>query len=223
MCHIFKEFLWQYLEVYVDDLCVHSKNRSKASTTEKCEKSFEKLKNALISLPILRALDWMKMFHVHVDASNFAIGCILAQLGEHNMDFSISYAIKKLISGENNYMTKKREGPHMIYVVKEFRHYLLANKFVSYTQTHQASLYLVNNLCNTGHIVQWFIILLDFDFTFFVKKGSTHQRDDLLSWLTNGKWAVGVDDDLLDEYLFNVEMAPSSSKDFVPFMKLGCL
>ena len=27
MCHIFKEFLKKLLEVYVDDLCVHSKQR----------------------------------------------------------------------------------------------------------------------------------------------------------------------------------------------------
>ena len=28
MCHIFREFLRQFLEVYVDDLCVHSRNRT---------------------------------------------------------------------------------------------------------------------------------------------------------------------------------------------------
>ena len=28
MCHIFREFLRIFLEVYVDDLCVHSKQRS---------------------------------------------------------------------------------------------------------------------------------------------------------------------------------------------------
>ena len=68
--------------------------------TEECDVAFEKLQNALISAPILRAPDWNKIFHVHVDASNFAIGCVLAQPGEHNMDFPISYASRQLNSAE---------------------------------------------------------------------------------------------------------------------------
>ena len=59
--------------------------------TEECDEVFEKLRNALTSAPILRAPDWNKIFLVHVDASNFAIGCVLAQQGEHNMDFRFSY------------------------------------------------------------------------------------------------------------------------------------
>ena len=46
--------------------------------TEECEESFHKLKIVLSTTPILRAPDWNIIFHVHVDASNFAIGAILA-------------------------------------------------------------------------------------------------------------------------------------------------
>ena len=60
--------------------------------TEECEKSFQKLKNALISAPILKAPNWDLVFHVHIDASAYAIGCILAQPHENNMDFPMSYA-----------------------------------------------------------------------------------------------------------------------------------
>ena len=43
--------------------------------TYECKISFNKLKEALVSAPILKALDWNKGFHVHdVDASAFAIG-----------------------------------------------------------------------------------------------------------------------------------------------------
>ena len=60
--------------------------------TIECEVSFDKLKKALTSAPILRAPVWDKIFHVHIDASAYAIGCILAQPGEHNKDFPIAYA-----------------------------------------------------------------------------------------------------------------------------------
>ena len=80
--------------------------------------------------PILWAPDWNEIFHVHIDASNVAIGYILAQPSEHNMDFHVSYASRQLNSAEKNYTTIEQEGLGMIYAVKKYRHYLLFNKFV---------------------------------------------------------------------------------------------
>ena len=140
---------------------------------------------------------------MHVDASKFAIGYILAQLGENKMNFPVSYASRQLNEVEKNYTTTEREGLGMVYIVKKFRHYLLANKFMFFTD-HQALLYLMNKPCNTGRIVRWFLILLEFDFTIVVKKGITHQRVDHLSRLINGEAPIGVNDDLPDAYLFNV-------------------
>lgn len=79
------------------------------------------------------------------------------------MDFPISYASQQLISVEKNYTTTKREGLGMVFRVKKFRNYLLANKFVFFTH-HQALWYLVNKPCNTGRMVRWFVILFEFDF-----------------------------------------------------------
>ena len=89
----------------------------------------------------------------------------------------------------------------MIFAIKKYRHYLLSNKFVFFTD-HQALLYLVNKPCNTGKIVQWFLILLEFDFMVVVKQGKTHLRADHLSRMIHGEKPKGVDDDLPDAYLF---------------------
>ena len=105
----------------------------------------------------------------------------------------------------------------MICAMKKFRHYLLANKFVFFTD-HQALLYLVNKPCNTGCIVRWFLILLEFDFTVVVKKGITHQRVDHLSRLIHGEAPDGIPDDLPDAYLFNIEMIPEWSVQIVPML-----
>ncbi|MCO5571930.1 hypothetical protein L7F22_025681 [Adiantum nelumboides] len=188
--------------------------------TDECEESFNKLKQALTSAPILKAPDWDKIFHVHVDASNFAIGCILAQLGDGNIDFPISYASRQLNVAEKNYTTTEREGLGLIYAVKKYRHYLLANKFV-FVVDQQALLYLVNNPCNTGQIVRWFIILLEFDFTVVVKKGTTHQRAHHLSRIVSREPPKGVKDDLPDAYLFFVEMIPRWSKSIVSLMTIA--
>ena len=93
----------------------------------------------------------------------------------------------------------------MIYAMKKFRHYLLANKFVFFTN-HQPLLYLVNKPCNTNCIVRWFLILLELDFSIVVKKGITHQRADHLSRLLHGEAPNDILDDLLDAYFFNIGM-----------------
>ena len=82
----------------------------------------------------------------------------------------------------------------MIYAVKKFRYYLLANKFIFFVD-HQALLYLVNKPCAIGQIVRWFVILLEFDFEVAIKKDTTHQRADHLSRITSREATTGVNDD----------------------------
>ena len=106
-------------------------------SADECEDSFTKLKIALSMAHILKAPNWNSIFHVHVDASNFVMRVILAQPGEGNMDFPICYVSRQLNSVEWNYTTIEREGLGMVYVVNNFLHYLLANKFIFFVD-HQA-------------------------------------------------------------------------------------
>ena len=108
----------------------------------------------------------------------------------------------------------------MVYAVKNFRHYLLANQFIFFVD-QQALLYLVNKPCAIGRIVRWFVILLEFDFTVVVKKGSTHLSVDHLSRITYGEAPTGVDDDIPDATLFQIETAPRWVKHIVSFLSTG--
>ena len=80
---------------------------------------------------------------------------------------------------------------------------------------------MVNKPCSTGRIVRWFILLLEFDFTVVVKKGTTHLRADHLSRITNGEEPIGVNNDLLDTYLFNIEMIPKWAERIVTLLTYG--
>ena len=53
------------------------------------DEAFDGLKARLATTPILAYPDWSKEFHVHVDASNYAIGATLAQTGMHGLDHPI--------------------------------------------------------------------------------------------------------------------------------------
>ena len=74
--------------------------------------------------------------------------------------------------------------------------------------------------------MQWFVILLEFDFTMVVKKGSTYQCANHVSHITNGEEPIGVSNELLDACLFQVEMVPKWSEHLVHFLttaKVKCL
>ena len=64
--------------------------------TQQCQGSFDTLKENMASMPILFFPYWNKEFHVHVDASSVALGVVLVQPGEGNLDHPIAYANRKL-------------------------------------------------------------------------------------------------------------------------------
>ena len=75
--------------------------------TDDWEVTFEKLKMALVTAPILQAPNWAEIFsraHRCIDICN---GCILTQPGEKNTNFPISYASCQLNSAEKKLHNNK--------------------------------------------------------------------------------------------------------------------
>ena len=87
-CGYYRRFIYMYAKIARP----FYKLLVKFEWTQDCKLNFKKLKKALVSAPILRALVWDKVFHVHIDASAYAIGCILTQPSKFNKDFPIAYA-----------------------------------------------------------------------------------------------------------------------------------
>ena len=73
--------------------------------SQECRGSFNTMKSKMDSTPIVVFMDWDKQFHVHVDASSVALGLVLTQPGEGDIDHPIYFASRKLASVEKNYTT----------------------------------------------------------------------------------------------------------------------
>ena len=71
---------------------------------ERCQKSFEQLKQFLTTTPIVRAPNWELPFEVMCDASDFSIGAILGQR-EDGKPYVIYCARKTLNETQRNYTT----------------------------------------------------------------------------------------------------------------------
>ena len=54
---------------------------------------------------------------MHVDASSIALGVVLMQPGEGDLDHPIAYALRKIYFAERNYTTVEREGLVMVYAL----------------------------------------------------------------------------------------------------------
>ena len=73
-----------------------------------CLTSFNLLKNALISAPIIQPPDWSLPFEIMCDASDYAVGAVLGQT-KNKKHHAIAYASKTLTGAQINYATTEKE------------------------------------------------------------------------------------------------------------------
>ncbi|MCO5611312.1 hypothetical protein L7F22_065564 [Adiantum nelumboides] len=73
-----------------------------------CEASFQALKNAVSTKPILRQPNWDVKFHVHVDVLGVAMGAILAQ-PNGKADYPVYFASRRFSKAEQGYSSIERE------------------------------------------------------------------------------------------------------------------
>ena len=96
------------------------------------------------------------------------------------MDYLIVYNSIKLNKSERNYSTIEREALGMVFALQKYRHYLLANPFIFYTN-HQALKYLVNKPLHHGKICRWLLLFQEFEFEVVVTPGKLNVGPDHLS------------------------------------------
>jgi len=73
--------------------------------TQECQETLDMLKERLVPASILIFPDWTNIFHMHVDASSIALGAVLAQPRENNIDHPVYFSSRKLSYSKNNYTT----------------------------------------------------------------------------------------------------------------------
>ena len=84
---------------------------------EKCEQSFQELKNQLITAPVLTLSTTRDGYMVFSDASRQGLGCVFMQAGR-----VIAYASRQLKKHEANYPTHDLELLAIVFALKIWRH-----------------------------------------------------------------------------------------------------
>jgi len=97
---------------------------------DECFSAFFRLKEPLISTPVMQALNWGLLFEVMCDATDFALGSILGQRRD-NKPYAIYYATHTLDEAQVNYVITEKEFLAVVFAFEKFLAVLL-NKFQSY-------------------------------------------------------------------------------------------
>ncbi|GBM26318.1 Retrovirus-related Pol polyprotein from transposon 297 [Araneus ventricosus] len=116
--------------------------KSNFNWTDECEKSFNSLKQALTSSPILTYPRTDKDFILDTDASNEGIGAVLSQ-NTGNEERVIAYFSKSLGKPERNYCVTRKELLAIVKSIEHFHHYLYGRKFPLRTD-HASLRWLLN-------------------------------------------------------------------------------
>lgn len=140
---------------------------------ENCQKSFNILKNELISPRILKFPDFKKDFILTTDASKLACGAVLAQ--QYNgAELPVAFASKAFTKGEANKSTPEQELIAIHWAITYFRPYLFGRKFIVKTD-HRPLVHLFSMRNPSSRLTRIRLELEEYDFEVKYIKGNSSQ------------------------------------------------
>ncbi|GFU29831.1 transposon Tf2-6 polyprotein [Trichonephila clavipes] len=151
--------------------------------SEEEEKSFQTLKQCLVSPPILKQADFSKSFLIRTDASNYALGAVLLQ-GE-DKEHPVKFASRILLfqhplnPAERNYSTTEREALAVVWAVNKFRGYI-DGASITVASDHQLLRWLMKLKSPTGRLARWALQLQSFNFNMEYIPGKSSVIADML-------------------------------------------
>ena len=148
-----------------------------------CQESFEKLKEALITVPVLSYPDYSKPFILEMDASLKGLGAVLSQEDSdgnvHVVSF-MSHTLKPYEKSMKNYSSVKLKLLALKWsVCEKFKDYLIGSKFTLLTDNNPL-MYVHTSRLGTSQIC-WLSDLALFNFDIKYCVGKCNQAADTLS------------------------------------------
>ncbi|KAJ1684802.1 hypothetical protein LUZ63_016192 [Rhynchospora breviuscula] len=148
------------------------------------QKSFEELKQRLVTAPVLAMPVPGAGYVVNTDASRYGLGCVLMQ-----DDRVIAYASRQLRPHEKNYPTHDLELAAVIFALKIWRHYLYGEKCKIFTD-HQSLKYVFTQKELNLRQRRWLELMKDYDMELVYHPGKSNVVADALSRKNHGNLAT---------------------------------
>ena len=156
------------------------RNPDKVRWTEDCEAAFGKLKELLVTPPVLKVIEPEKPYILQTDASELGLGAVLSQLGDNSGEHPVAFASRKLLPREKNYSVIEKECLAIVWSLQVFRVYLLGQKFT--IETDHQPLSWLDKMKNTNHhLTRWALAVQPYRMELQHRRGSLNKNADGLS------------------------------------------
>ena len=113
-----------------------AKNPDKAKWSDRCERAFCKLKELLLTPPILKVAEPTKCYVLQTDASEQGLGAVLSRIDQNREEHPVAFASRKFLPREKNYSVIEKECLAIVWSLQVFHVYLYGQKFTIETD-HQ--------------------------------------------------------------------------------------
>jgi hypothetical protein len=176
---------------------------------EDYKKAFGDLRRILTSTPIIQPPNWGMPFEIMCDASDYVVGAVLGQRVD-KLSHVIYYASRTLNGAQLNYSTTEKELLAVVFALDKFKSNLLGSKVIIYSN-HAVLKYLFSKKDAKSHLIQWILLLQEFDIEIRDKKGSENMVADHLSRLIVDftEAAIPISETFLNEQLMHIAHNPA--------------
>ena len=163
--------------------------------TQAQEASFEDLRQALLSPPVLALPKANHRMVLNVDACADQLGATLLQEEKDGTLHPVEYWSRGLSPAECNYSTTERECLGVVWSVLKLRHFLDGQRFLIRSD-HQALSWIYSTTDSSGRLMRWRLRLAEYTFDMQYKPGASHHIPDFLSRTDNDAPMEPIQDDI---------------------------
>ena len=165
-----------------------AKHPSKVKWDDGCEKAFCKLKELLLTPPILKVVDPTKPYVLQTDASEQGLGAVLSQTTRNGEEHPVAFASRKFPPREKNYSVIEKECLAIVWSLQVFHVYLYGQEFCIETD-HQPLSWLERMKNSNQRLIRWALAVQPYHFKMSHRPGSKNGNADGLS---RGPLPVGI-------------------------------
>jgi hypothetical protein len=145
------------------------------------QQAFQDLKGMIVKDVVLAFPDVNKPYHVTTDASDYAIGAVLAQEDERTgVHRPITYLSKSLDETQGRYSVTEKELYAVVFALERFRPYIYGRPFTVYTD-HRALIWLCGKKNPSGRLGRWSNIINQYSQSIRFIEGKQNKVADCLS------------------------------------------